>query len=591
MTDRRYRGVARLLLAGVAVAMAMPSSLWASSHREAPFVTEHPKVDGTDFYMFRSYEEGREGFVTLIANYLPLQDAYGGPNYFELDPSAVYRINIENDGDGIEDISFDFVFRSRFLNQTLNIDGVEVGHPLRTISPLPPAGAANESYQYRVHVVRDGFSESAVNARTGGVFFAKTLDNFGAKTFSNYDAYASSLVIPIAVPGCDEGRVFVGQRKESFAVNLGEIFDLVNLNPVGDPAAKRSATEDKNVTTIALELPIACLNEGQGDVIGGWTTALLPRERSLKTDPSLLIPADEGGDLVQVSRLGMPLVNEVIIGLADKNRFNASHPSGDLAAFATYVTNPTIPTILNVLFSVVPPTTPRGDLVATFVTGLDGINNLGIGEMQRLNTAIAPTAHDAQSNMGVLGGDLAGFPNGRRPGDDVVDIVLQVAMGRLCHLGLGLCNPGDAPSGLLPFTDQTYQGADQFNAAFPYLKPPIPGSPNDYRVFTANLEGRQEVPPVDTAGSGACGAVLSPAGDSLAISCTHDLLDATAAHVHLAPSGVAGSVVCDFEGGGSPIQFQCPVDADFLAALQRGNTYVNVHTPQNQPGEIRGQLR
>ena len=177
----------------------------------------------------------------------------------------------------------------------------------------------------------------------------------------------------------------------------------------------------------------------------------------------------------------MPLVNEVVIGLKDKNLFNASQPKDDLANFATYVTNPTLPALLNVLFGVEAPTNiPRLDLVAAFVTGVAGLNEFGIGEMQRLNTAIPPTPAEAQHNLGVAGGDLAGFPNGRRPGDDVVDAELRVAMGLLCHAFPGAfgCGPADAPSGTLPYTDGAIQSAAQFDDTFPYLLSPLGGSPN-----------------------------------------------------------------------------------------------------------------
>ena len=567
--------------------------LAASSHREAPFVTEHPKVDGTDFYMFRSYEEGRDGFVTLIADYVPLQDAYGGPNYFTLDPSARYRINVENDGDPSEDIVFEFQFFNILNNGALPVGGETVEHPLRTITQLAAAIAPNEDELYVVRVIRGGGApQFATNGRSGGIFFAKALDYFGEKTFPDYEAYADKHITPIQIPGCGDGRVFVGQRKEPFAVNLGEVFDLVNLNPVGDPAAKRSSTEDKNVTALALEVPIDCLTEGGGDVIGGWTTALLPRTSELSADPTFDQPAAESSDFVQVSRLGMPLVNEVVIGLKDKNKFNASHPRDDLANFATYVTNPTIPEIIEVLFGVQAPNNfPRGDLVAAFVTGFAGLNDIGLGEMQRLNTAVPPAPSADQSNLGVIGGDLAGFPNGRRPGDDVVDVTLRVAMGVICHADLGVCDPADAPDGLLPYTDQTYQGADQFDDVFPYLRTPVAGSPNGYRTFSADLNGAQEVPPVDSPWSGSCCGVLNEDGTELVVSCVHNVPDVVAAHIHLAPAGTNGPIVCGFPDPNSPIQFVCPVDAAFLEALQRGNAYVNVHSANNLGGEIRGQLR
>jgi len=589
----------------VAALLIAASPALASSHREAPFVTEHPKVDGTDFYMFRSYEEGREGFVTLIANYLPLQDAYGGPNYFTLDPSARYRINVDNSGDGSEDLIFEFRFSNILNNQTLPVGGEDVPHPLRTVTPLAPGIQPNEAELYTVRVIRGGGAPAfATNGNTGGIFFAKALDYFGEKTFADYEAYANSRITPIQIPGCADGKVFVGQRKESFAVNLGEIFDLINLNPVGDPQAERSKTEDKNITSIALEVPIDCLTEGNGDVIGGWTTARLPRNRTLLDDPSFEQPAIESEDFVQVSRLGMPLVNEVVIGLPDKNRFNASRPADDLQ-FATYVTNPTLPEIIQILFDVEAPNNfPRGDLLATFITGIPGVNDFGFGEMQRLNTAIDPTPKDQQSNFGVAGGDLAGFPNGRRPGDDVVDIELRVAMGILCHplaalggLDLGLCTPADAPDGLLPYTDQTYQGPDQFDDVFPYLRTPVAGSPNAKRVFTTNLRGKNQVPSLESPNMGSCGAVLTPGQNDLVITCTHDVDDVIAAHIHQGPADQNGPVVCDFGPViQSPIVFICnpatvgiPFD-DFLDALEQGNTYVNIHSARNPPGEIRGQL-
>jgi hypothetical protein len=174
-----------------------------------------------------------------------------------------------------------------------------------------------------------------------------------------------------------------------------------------------------------------------------------------------------------VSRLGAPLVNEVVIGLKDKDRFNASKPKDD-AQFLNYVTHPTLPALIELLFSVPAPTQfPRTDLIAAFLTGLDGLNKTATpAEMLRLNTAIAPKPAQDQSNLGALGGDLAGFPNGRRPGDDVVDIELRVAMGALLP-------PASAPAGTLPFTDGAYVDSSFFAVTFPYLKTPIPGSPGE----------------------------------------------------------------------------------------------------------------
>ena len=211
-----------------------------------------------------------------------------------------------------------------------------------------------------------------------------------------------------------------------------------------------------------------------------------PAHRTLSATPGAGLDATaNSGDYVQVSRLGMPLVNEVVIGLKDKNRFNASEPKDDVQ-FADYVLHPTLPTLLEILFGsagVKAPTNyPRTDLVAAFLTGIDGINkpaNVAASEMLRLNTAVAPTGRGAQSRLGVLGGDLAGFPNGRRPADDVVDIELRVAMGVLCTLAIGGCKPADAPAGALKYTDRAYLSDAFFANAFPYLRAPLKGSPND----------------------------------------------------------------------------------------------------------------
>ena len=249
-----------------AMVVLILASSWAlpSSHREAPFVTEHPKVDGTDFYMFRSYEEGRDGFVTLIANYLPLQDAYGGPNYFSLDPSARYEIHIDNDADAVADITFQFRFQNTLRDLSLQIGGNTVSVPLLNLGQIGPGpqdtAKLNVIETYTVNLVRrTGTSQAILNADTGATNFNKPVDNIGKKSIANYAAYAANHIYNITIPGCDDGKMFVGQRRESFNVNLGEIFDLINLNPVGDRAAAPSATEDKNITSLALEVPTDCL--------------------------------------------------------------------------------------------------------------------------------------------------------------------------------------------------------------------------------------------------------------------------------------------------------------------------------------------
>jgi hypothetical protein len=514
---------AKYAIAGaLAALLALPlAPAFASSHREAPGITEAPKVDGTDFYMFRSYETGRDQFVTILANYQPLQAPYGGPNYFTMDPDAIYEIHIDNNGDALEDLTYQFKFTNTLSQAgagiSLNIGGKMVAIPLRAANQVTAIGDTdlNEVESYTLTQIsgdrRTGTRTPVTNMTGGATSFGKPLDNVGNKTIPNYANYAGAFVHTINLPNCTTpGRVFVGQRAEAFAVNLGEIFDLVNIVPVqrgfgggfADGKLQDRANDDvvgeSNVTTIALELPISCITRANTPVIGGWTTASLPQAQINDPTPTYAANNLHGGAYVQMSRLSNPLVNELVIGIKDKNAFNASEPVQDRALFADYVTNPTLPALLNALFldavnarrpagspaftNLAPNNFPRNDLVAAFLTGVAGVNQpTGVvpAEMIRLNTTTAPKAAGAQNTLGVIGGDTAGFPNGRRPGDDVVDIALDVVMGRLCHAGLGLCDPANAPTGLVPFTDGAPITATELQSVFPYLNDPIPGSPND----------------------------------------------------------------------------------------------------------------
>lgn len=479
---------------------AMSAATFASSHREAPFITKLPKVDATDFYMFKSYESGRENFVTLIANYQPLQDAYGGPNYFSLDPKALYEIHIDNNGDAQEDISFQFKFNQELKDLKVPVGGKNISVPLSNIGAITndANSAQNTAETFSITMVK---GDRRKGARSNLGTFKKPFDNVGNKSIPNYQSYADSFVQSVNFGACGSGKVFVGQRQESFAVNLGEVFDLVNIKipatqlaPQGVNAEDQGLNTigDKNVTTIALEVPQACLVNGKEPVIGGWTTASLPQASLLNPNPNsdLNSASKVGGAWTQVSRLGMPLVNEVVIGLKDKDKFNASKPIND-GQFADYVTNPALPTLIEVLFkdatggAVVAPTNfPRTDLVNAFLLGIPGLNqpaNVKASEMLRLNTSIAPKGKDQQNRLGVVGGDVAGFPNGRRPGDDVVDIELRVAMGLLCTIdgvntAIG-CKASDAKAGGINFTDGALQSPTQFGNRFPYLNTPIAGSP------------------------------------------------------------------------------------------------------------------
>ncbi|HEY1392323.1 MAG TPA: DUF4331 domain-containing protein [Methylibium sp.] len=499
---------------GAVALLAVATPACASSHREAPFITTAPKVDATDFYMFNSYEAGRAGYVTLIANYQPFQEPFGGPNYYMMDPNALYEIHIDNDGNAREDLSFQFRFKNTLANGgqgvALPIGGAQVAIPLiqagSVSSLMDPHLNVAETYTLTLMRGdrRDGQAAAVTNADTGSATFEKPVDNIGVKTIPDYAAYAAKHVYNINIPGCGiPGKVFVGQREDPFWVNLGPIFDLVNL-PVAvltDPSkinAFPNSLAGKNVTTLALEVHKSCLTKND-DVIGAWTTASLRQARLLDGRPPSGHHTSEkpGGAWVQVSRLGMPLVNEVVIGLKDKDKFNASKPRDD-AQFATYVTNPTLPALLEIalgLPGISPTNIPRNDLVTTFLTGIAGLNqprNVVASEMLRLNTAVPAVSFAQQNRLGIVGNilaggnDNAGFPNGRRPKDDVVDISLVAVMGGLCvangnnnALGFGVaCNPSAVPLGKTSFN--LNDGVDQAQLTllpgFPYLNTPFGGT-------------------------------------------------------------------------------------------------------------------
>jgi hypothetical protein len=514
--------------------MAVASAAIASSHREAPFITTSPKVDGTDFYMFRSYEGvaadgtgGRSDYVTMIANYQPLQGPYGGPNYFSMDPNALYEIHIDNNGDAREDITFQFRFKNNLKGTPLSIGNTSVPIPLIQSGGVSAVNDANLNLAetYSLTVVRGDRRKGVVQVVAASL--PKPVDYIGQKTLGDaaaYKAYADKHIHTVNIPGCAmPARVFVGQRQEGFAVNLGRIFDLVDasaevlLNPAlkdAEGANGNHYVQKQNVTSIALEVHRNCLTAGGETVIGGWTTASLRQARLLNGAPPSGHQASEkaGGAWTQVSRLGNPLVNEVVIGLPDKDKFNASAPKDD-GQFLAYVSNPTLPALLGQVLvgnpaGVAPTNLPRTDLLTTFLTGITGVNKPGTvapSEMLRLNTAVPPVPFANQNRLGVAGNalntdpnkvnDNAGFPNGRRPKDDVVDIALVAMLGGLCVINgdnnaLGLnsvpgvpslvsaCRPSSVPLGAQAANvhDAVDQAVVPFLPGFPYLNTPNPGS-------------------------------------------------------------------------------------------------------------------
>jgi hypothetical protein len=479
--------------------------------------------------MFRSYENGRSAYTTFVMNIHGLQDPFAGPNYFALSDDHFYQIKIDNNGDAVEDITIQFYAGNRLGGDAYTVpmkaDGpedciigdipenaTETKHsglniplldgngnvvrkqyvPLKFIGPITTNSIGNQAtlnwYEwYQINWVTSEGSTPVHQAGTNNGIFGKPFDYAGEKTFggaSTYENYARTFIYEISIPGCSsKGKVFVGQRAEPFNINLGEIFDLVNFVPLEGYIEQEDCNNDlryRNVDSFIIEVPTQCI-VGTSDVIGAWTTV----DRLCHNGTDHVV-----GD--QVSRLGNPLVNELVIPIANKSAFNAADPTDDASLFLDYVQYPSFPSILNILFrdtlnaelktsyaNVAPSNLPRNDLVTVFLTGIPGLNQppgVSPSEQLRLNTSVPAKSSGSQNYLGVIGGDVAGFPNGRRPGDDVVDIVLRVAMGNLCTLEL-FCDPSDAPVGNLPFTDGAPVDASYFDDYFPYLRTPTTGSP------------------------------------------------------------------------------------------------------------------
>lgn len=531
----------RLAMSAAVLAACWGGTALASSHREAPFTAANPTIDGTDFYMFRAYGDASTNAdavasdsVVFVANYNPLQDAYGGPNYFALNPNALYAIDVDNNGDAKPEISFQFRFQNNYKGAALDTGAKDSsGNPVKVAIPLIVAGAlgtsgdnsadpnANRYETYTINMVT-GSTVTALTTGSGSTTFQKPLDNIGTKSIPDYTTYANAFIQTVSFGACGMGKVFVGQRREGFIINLGETFDLVDLNPLGGRNSTQNTIAGKNITSIIMQVPVACLTkDGKGStttadpVLGAWTTAYLRQARVLNPAPQSTNNTEVvGGAWAQVSRLGNPLVNEVVIGLPDKDRFNDSQPKDD-AQFATYVTNPTLPVLVNALFpgATTVPAPPRNDLVAAFLTGLslkatggtkpifsndpsDYGDPVQASEELRLNTSIPPVATTAQSNLGLLACDTSGYPNGRRPGDDVVDIELTVAEGAIypgdpnhlqtCDVSSGTPTVVDAGAVVNDGAAADATDTDYYLATFPYLAAPLPGATNAARAAAAN---------------------------------------------------------------------------------------------------------
>ncbi|WFE33844.1 DUF4331 domain-containing protein [Micromonospora sp. WMMD975] len=458
-----------------------------SSHREAPEIAKDPVADSSDLYAFVS--PSRPDTVTLIANYVPVQLPSGGPNFFEFGDDVRYEIHVDNDGDGYPDVTYRFEFTTEITNQNSF---------LYNTGPIESLDSKNWNRRqfYKLTRVADGREHVLANK------LPCPPCNVGPLSTPNYQNLVRQATFKLSTGE----KVFAGQRADGFFVDLGAVFDLGTLRPFqqlhvagkklfkteGEPV---NALDRLNVHSIAVQVPLSKVRRkasryGYADrasTIGVWTSASRQQVRVLGDRVS----ADTAtGPFVQVSRLGNPLFNEVIVPMSKKDLWNTLPPSDD-KRFAGFVERPELAALLPVLYPGVFPNLeklnkakkPRADLVAILLTGvpaglINGFANT-TGDTQadvlRLNTAIRPSAKP--DRFGVLGGDLAGFPNGRRVGDDVVTIALRAIAGLTVPLVDKTFKPDAAAAAVTPGLDATDVTAP-FLADFPFLGTPYDGFNN-----------------------------------------------------------------------------------------------------------------
>ncbi|GAB3064317.1 DUF4331 domain-containing protein [Micromonospora schwarzwaldensis] len=458
-----------------------------SSHREAPEIAKDPVADSSDLYAFVS--PSRPDTVTLIANYVPVQLPSGGPNFFEFGDDVRYEIHVDNDGDGYPDVTYRFEFTTEITNQNSF---------LYNTGPIESLDSKNWNRRqfYKLTRIADGREHVLANK------LPCPPCNVGPLSTPNYQNLVKQATFKLSTGE----KVFAGQRADGFFVDLGAVFDLGTLRPFqqlhvagrklfkaeGEPV---NALDRLNVHSIAVQVPLGKVRRRAGrygyadraSTIGVWTTASRQQVRVLGDRVS----ADTAtGPFVQVSRLGNPLFNEVIVPMSKKDLWNTLPPSED-KRFAGFVERPELAGLLPVLYPGVFPhldalnkaKKPRADLVALLLTGVpaglvDGFANTTgdtQADMLRLNTAIRPSARP--DRFGVLGGDLAGFPNGRRVGDDVVTIALRAIAGLTVPLVDKTFQPDAAAAAVTPGLDATDVTAP-FLGDFPFLGTPYDGFGN-----------------------------------------------------------------------------------------------------------------
>ena len=461
-----------LLLTGLVGA----SLAFASSHREAPGIAKDPTADNTDVYAFRSPD--KPSTATLIANWLPIAEPAGGPNFFQFDDKAVYQIHVENQVNG-RHIVYEFHFKTTIRNPKTFL--------YNTGAVTSPTDSDLNIYQtYSVRKMVNGSGEWI------GQDLRTQPNRVGPKSTPNINDLATKSIYDLS----DGSKVFAGERDDPFFVDTGALFDLLTIRKLpGDQGEGVDGLRGFNVLTIALQVPISELaksGSGGGDDDDDANIKAGTNNHIDADYPIIGVYASTERAGKRVSRLGSPLVNEVVIPLGDKDKWNMSDPKDD-AQFLKYVTDPEPARLLKALYNINVPPTPRNDLVAVFLTGVKDLNQPRNGtpsEVLRLNLKIEPSSNP--SRLGVLGGDLAGFPNGRRLADDVTDIELRALAGVLVP-GFNVA-PNNRLGDGVDFNERA------FLTKFPYVAFPHDGyAHNHHRTEPSNSAG----PAAERLGSGA----------------------------------------------------------------------------------------
>ena len=409
-----YSAFAGLMVIALVIGLA-PSASQAASHREAPLISLDPTADISDFFMFRSYEAGQDDKIVFIMDVIPGEEPSSGPNYFNFDPNVLYAFNVDNNMDGkADDVRFEFEFKTelRGVNRDLGLFLSYVALPPITALDGPGSEGLGLRQNYTVTMVKGG------NRTVLGKGLFAVPSNVGPRTMPDYEALAAQGIYEIK----NGARVFAGQRDDPFYIDLGAVFDTLNLR---DPGT--DMLSGFNVHTIALEVPASLLTKDGKEPENTAFSTLGAYANTYRRSVRVINEEGESNRerWVQVQRLANPLVNEAIIGTKDKDRWNKRDPRSE-SAFVEYYTNPRLATALEVVFGAdAQPLLDLRDVLLTYTPG----NYDRLSELLRLNISVEPVALADQDPLTVLGGDTAGWPNGRRPIDDVTDVAIRVIGG------------------------------------------------------------------------------------------------------------------------------------------------------------------